>query len=113
MIAENNSRLYRAYRMKETLRLLLKIKDVREAETELNRWLWWASHSRIIAFKELYKAYEQVSIETVDGEDKNEIINGQSVTIQGSHTIITVSDDQMIQICKAVETLRKKITEAL
>ena len=54
MIAENNSRLYRAYRMKETLRLVLKIKDVKEAETELNRWLWWASHSRIPAFKELY-----------------------------------------------------------
>ena len=55
MIAENNSRLYRAYRMKETLRLLLKIKDVKEAEAELDRWLWWASHSRISAFKELYK----------------------------------------------------------
>ena len=55
MIAENNNRLYRAYRMKETLRLLLKIKDVREAETELNRWLWWASHSRIPAFKDLYR----------------------------------------------------------
>ena len=41
MIAENNNRLYRAYRMKETLRLLLKIKDVREADAELDRWLWW------------------------------------------------------------------------
>ena len=55
MIAENNSRLYRAYRMKETLRLLFKIKDVKEAEAELDRWLWWASYSRISAFKELYK----------------------------------------------------------
>ena len=55
MIAENNNRLYRAYRMKETLRLLLKLHDVDEAETELNRWLWWASHSRIPAFKELYR----------------------------------------------------------
>ena len=55
MIAENNNRLYRAYRMKEMLRLLLKIKDVEEAEEELNRWLWWASHSRIPAFKELYR----------------------------------------------------------
>ena len=55
MIAENNSRLYRAYRMKETLRLLLKIKNVGEAETELCRWLWWASHSRIPAFKDLYR----------------------------------------------------------
>lgn len=54
MIAENNDRLYRAYRMKEMLRLLLKIKDVEEAEAELKRWLWWASHSRIPAFKELY-----------------------------------------------------------
>lgn len=55
MIAENNSRLYRAYRMKETLRLLLKIKDIDEAEAALKRWLWWASHSRIEAFKKLYQ----------------------------------------------------------
>lgn len=55
MIAENNNRLYRAYRMKETLRLLLKLRDVDEAEDELKRWLWWASHSRIPAFKELCK----------------------------------------------------------
>ena len=54
MIAENNSRLYRAYRMKETLRLLLKIKDVDEAQAELKCWLWWASHSRIAAFRNLY-----------------------------------------------------------
>ncbi len=54
MIAENNDRLYRAYRMKEMLRLLLKIKDPDEAEEALNRWLWWASHSRIDAFKVLY-----------------------------------------------------------
>jgi transposase len=54
MIAENNNRLYRAYRMKETLRLLLKIKDPEEAEAALKRWLWWASHSRIEAFKKLY-----------------------------------------------------------
>lgn len=54
MIAENNDRLYRAYRMKEMLRLLLKIRDVDRAEAELKRWLWWASHSRIKAFKELY-----------------------------------------------------------
>ena len=55
MIAENNNRFYRACRMKETLRLLLKIKDVDGAATELKRWLWWAGHSRIKAFKELYQ----------------------------------------------------------
>ena len=41
--------------MKEMLRLLLKAKDAGEAEAALKRWLWWASHSRIPAFKELYK----------------------------------------------------------
>lgn len=54
MIAEDNNRLYRAYRMKEMLRLLLKIKDGDEAGDALKRWLWWASHSRIDAFKEQY-----------------------------------------------------------
>lgn len=55
MIAETNNRLYRAYRMKEMLRLLLKIKDVGEAEEALKSWLWWASHSQIDAFKTLYQ----------------------------------------------------------
>jgi len=55
LIASQNPKLYRAYMLKEQLRLLLKIKDVDEAERELKRWLWKASHSRIPAFKELYK----------------------------------------------------------
>ena len=55
MIAQTNPRLHRAYRMKEKLRLLLKLKDVNEAVSELKRWLWWASHSRIPAFKKLYE----------------------------------------------------------
>ena len=72
MIAENNNRIYRAYRMKETLRLLLKIKDVREAEAELDRWLWWASHSRIMTFKELYKTawHEQRKDRSNQQQDK-------------------------------------------
>ncbi len=40
MIAATNPRLYRAYQMKEKLRLLLKIKDLDEAEIELKKWLW-------------------------------------------------------------------------
>lgn len=54
MIAATNKRLYRAYQMKEKLRLILKISDVEEAKEELKKWLWWASHSRIPAFQELY-----------------------------------------------------------
>ena len=55
LIASQNPRLYRAYLLKEQLRLLLKLTDVDEAEAELKRWLWKASHSRIPAFKELYQ----------------------------------------------------------
>ena len=46
---------FRAYRLKESLRLLLKSTDVNQAEEDLKHWLFWASHSRIPAFKELYK----------------------------------------------------------
>lgn len=67
----------------------------------------------VSAFKELSKAYEPVVIETIEGEDKTEVVNGQSITTQGSHTVITASNEQMIQICKAVEILRKKIAEVL
>lgn len=55
LIQANDPKLYRAYRMKESLRLLLKSTDIEQAEAELKRWLWWASHSRIPAFKELCK----------------------------------------------------------
>ena len=54
VIASQYKQLYRAYMLKEQLRLLLKIKDTAEAESELKHWLWKASHSRIPAFKELY-----------------------------------------------------------
>ena len=55
LIASQNPRLYRAYLLKEQLRLLLKLRNVDEAEDELKRWLWKARHSRIPAFKELYQ----------------------------------------------------------
>ncbi len=53
IIAETNPRLYRAYCLKEELRLLLKVTDVNIAEELLTSWLWRASHSRIPAMLEL------------------------------------------------------------
>ena len=55
LIAATNNKLYKAYKLKEKLRLLLKIKDLEEAGAELKSWLWWASHCRIPAFVELNK----------------------------------------------------------
>ena len=57
MIALEHPVLYRAYLLKEQLRLLLKIRDLKEAEAELNHWLRKASHSRIPA---IYTLQEKV-----------------------------------------------------
>ena len=53
MIQSQDSRLYRAYQMKESLRLLLKIQDPVQAESELNHWISWAQRCRIPSFVEL------------------------------------------------------------
>lgn len=54
----------------------------------------------VAALKELMKAYQPVIVENIDNNGK-------------ASQVITVSDEDMIQICKAVENLRNKITEAL
>ncbi len=51
-IAATNSRLYRAYLLKEQLRAVFAIKGVR-ALVMLDAWLGWAARSRIDAFVEL------------------------------------------------------------
>mgnify|MGYP002168931856 CR=1 FL=1 len=62
MIQANDPQLFRAYRLKESLRLLLKSTDVDQAEEDLKHWLFWASHSRIPAFKELYKKIRRLCL---------------------------------------------------
>lgn len=52
-IRRDNGRYYRAYDMKEKLRMILKSHDVDEARLLLDKWRWRASHSRIESFKEL------------------------------------------------------------
>ena len=39
MFADNSNRLYHACQIKEILRLFLKIKDTKEAEVALKRWV--------------------------------------------------------------------------
>lgn len=55
MIQATDPKLYRAYSMKESLRLLLKSTDVEQAKFDLKYWLWRASHSSIPAFHALYE----------------------------------------------------------
>lgn len=55
MIQSSDRQLYRGYLLKESLRMIFKNTDVDEAEADLNHWLWWASHSRIPVFHDLYE----------------------------------------------------------
>lgn len=54
-IEASDPRLYRAYRLKESRRLLPEPDDPAQAGEELKRWMWWASRSRIPQFHDLYE----------------------------------------------------------
>jgi transposase len=54
MIAKSNPALYRAYLLKEKLRLLFKL-SLDEAKAELDAWIKWAQHCRIPQFVELQR----------------------------------------------------------
>ncbi len=74
MIAKTNTRLFRGYRLKEQLRLALKLTDIKEAKAELKSFLWRATHSRIHVFKELaYKIrrHEEHIINTIETKLSN------------------------------------------
>lgn len=51
----SNPQLYRAYLMKEDLRLIFKMKDADDVEEELDRWIGWAQRCRIPEFVKLGK----------------------------------------------------------
>jgi transposase len=55
MIARTNHKLYRAYLLKEQLRQVFRL-PVRRAMRLLDRWLAWASRSRIDAFVEVARS---------------------------------------------------------
>ena len=54
MIVKENSALYRAYLLKEKLRLLLKL-PLEKAMDEIDGWIKWARHCRIPQFVELQR----------------------------------------------------------
>lgn len=54
-IAKTDPRLYRAYKLKEALRLVFYNDTVKEAKEALDAWFKWARHCRIPAFVELQK----------------------------------------------------------
>lgn len=58
-IAKTDPRLYRAYKLKESLRLVFYNDTVEDAKESLDAWFKWARHCRISAFVELQKKINQ------------------------------------------------------
>lgn len=54
-IAKVDRRLYRAYLLKEKLRLVFQYEDAAAAKKELNGWIKWAQHCRLNVFVELQR----------------------------------------------------------
>lgn len=54
MIAKSDNRLYRAYQLKEKLRLVFQMDEV-EGKLELDAWIGWAQRSRIPVFVDLQR----------------------------------------------------------
>lgn len=54
-IAKTAPRLYRAYKLKESLRLVFHNDTIEDAKEALDAWFKWARHCRIPAFVELQK----------------------------------------------------------
>jgi len=54
-IAKTDPRLYRAYKLKEALRLVFYNDTVEEAREALESWIKWAQHCRIPIFVELQR----------------------------------------------------------
>lgn len=55
LVKQCHPKLFRAYELKERLRLILKMDDVEQARSELKRWFWRATHSRLPVMAELAK----------------------------------------------------------
>jgi transposase len=58
MMQQTNARLYRAYLLKEQLRQIYQL-PAEQAERLLDRWLAWASRSRLPAFVKLARTIRQ------------------------------------------------------
>lgn len=54
-IAISSPKLYRAYLLKEKLRLIFRCEDRESAKEELDSWIKWAQHCRIKVFVELQR----------------------------------------------------------
>ncbi|MEO7571818.1 MAG: transposase, partial [Acidimicrobiales bacterium] len=102
-IARHNHRLYRAYLLKEQLRLVFQHRGA-EAETMLDAWLGWARRSQIPAFVELYDRLKRHRARIVASVTHG-LSNGLTESVNTKLRLITRmaygfrSTDNLIALC--------------
>ncbi|MGC8628448.1 MAG: ISL3 family transposase [Acidimicrobiales bacterium] len=83
-VARTNNRLYRAYLLKEELRLVIKLKG-EEGVALLKHWLAWAARCRIPAFVELgekVRRHRRAIEESLRSETSNALVESTNTKIR-------------------------------
>jgi transposase len=75
MIAKSDPRLYRAYLLKEKLRLTFRL-PIEEAMEELEAWIKWAQHCRLPIFVELQRKIRR-HMDAILATIRNELSNAR------------------------------------
>lgn len=86
-IAQTDPRLYRAYLLKEGLRYVFKVKGA-EGKEALDRWLAWASRSRIPAFVDVARRIRTVRA-TIDAALEHHLSNALIESVNTKIRLIT------------------------
>jgi hypothetical protein len=82
-IAKHNNQLYRAYLLKEQLRLVFAHRGT-EAVTILDAWLAWAPRSQIPAFVELYHRIKTDREVAALQSERDALLEAQPRAVAGS-----------------------------
>ena len=78
-IADTDAKLYKAYCLKEMLRLVLKLTNPKEAKEMLYKFFWKATHSRIEEMKQLgykIKRHFQGILNTIESGFNSAMVEG-------------------------------------
>lgn len=88
IIAKTNDRLYRAYLLKEQLRQIFHIKDLKQAIRLLDDWLVWARRCRIPSFVRLASAIRDHR-NAIEAAIANDLSNARVESINTKLRLIT------------------------
>ena len=82
LIKVTDNKLYRAYQLKEKLRLIFQLDDMDDVKEELRKWLSWSQRCRIPSFVKLNKAIKE-NYDSILSTKKHHISNAKVEALNG------------------------------